>query len=60
VGKAVRGELARLGVKLIDNEIISEVRATGVITKTGRSIACDVCVWSGGMRPPPIAPTGAP
>jgi len=55
VEKAVRAELVRLGVKLIDNENVSEVRATGVITKTGRSIDCDVCVWSGGMRSSPIA-----
>ena len=55
VETAVRKELLRLGVKLIDDEIVSEVRATGVVTKTGRSIACDVCVWSGGMRPPQIA-----
>jgi NADH:ubiquinone reductase (H+-translocating) len=57
VEKAVRGELVRLGVRLIDDEIVSEVRPTEVITKTGRSVACDICVWSGGMRPPPIART---
>jgi NADH:ubiquinone reductase (H+-translocating) len=55
VEKAVRAELVRLGVGLIDNEIVSEVRSTEVVTKTGRSIACDVCVWSGGMRAPQIA-----
>jgi NADH dehydrogenase len=55
VEKAVRGELGRLGVKLIDGEIVSEVRPSEIITKTGRSIACDICVWSGGMRSSPIA-----
>jgi NADH dehydrogenase FAD-containing subunit len=55
VEKAVRGELGRLGVILIDGEIVSEVRSNEVITKTGRSIACDICVWSGGMRSSSIA-----
>jgi NADH:ubiquinone reductase (H+-translocating) len=55
VEKAVRAELGRLGVILIDGEIVSEVRPSEVITKTGRSIACDICVWSGGMRSSPIA-----
>jgi len=55
VEKAVRAELGRLGVILIDGEIVSEVRSNKIITKTGRSIACDVCVWSGGMRSSPIA-----
>lgn len=55
VEKAVRAELGRLGVLLIDGEIVSEVRPCEVITKGGRSIAYDVCVWSGGMRSSPIA-----
>ena len=55
VEKAVRAELGRLGVILIDGEIVSEVRPSEVITQTGRSIACDICVWSGGMRSSPIA-----
>jgi NADH:quinone reductase (non-electrogenic) len=55
VENAVRGELGRLGVQLIDGESVNEVRSTEVITKTGRSIPCDICVWSGGMRASPIA-----
>jgi NADH dehydrogenase len=55
VEKVVRGELTRLGVRLIDNEVVSEVRATEVMTEAGRSIPCDICVWSGGMRSSPIA-----
>ena len=45
VEKAVRAELGRLGVILIDGETVSEVRPNEVITKTGRPIACDICVW---------------
>jgi NADH:ubiquinone reductase (H+-translocating) len=55
VEKAVRAELGRLGVRLIDGESVSEVRSNEVITKTGRSIPHDVCVWSGGMRASPVA-----
>ena len=55
VEKAVRAELTRLGVKLIDGETVSEVRPSEVITDTGRSIAGDICVWSGGLRSAPIA-----
>jgi NADH:ubiquinone reductase (H+-translocating) len=55
VEKAVRAELKRLDVKLIDDEVITEVRATEVVTESGRSIACDICAWSGGLRAAPIA-----
>lgn len=50
VGKAVRTELTRLGVALIDGETVAEVRPNEAITNTGRTIACDICVWSGGLR----------
>jgi NADH dehydrogenase FAD-containing subunit len=55
VEKAIRAEIVRLGVKLIDGETIAEVRPTEVITANGRPIACDLCVWSGGLRSPPLA-----
>ena len=55
VEKAVRTELTRLGIGLIDGETVAEVRPTEVITNTGRTIACDICVWSGGLRSAPIA-----
>jgi NADH dehydrogenase FAD-containing subunit len=55
VEKAVRATLVKLGVKLVDNETIAEVRPTELMTGTGRSVACDLCVWSGGLRSTPIA-----
>ena len=54
VEQAVRSELARLGVRLIDGETVTEVRSNEVVT-AGRSIACDICVWSGGLRSSPLA-----
>ena len=55
VEKAVRTKLTRLGVRLIDGEAVTEVHPTRVITETGRSIDCDICVWSGGLRSAPVA-----
>jgi NADH:ubiquinone reductase (H+-translocating) len=55
VGKVVRAELTRVGVQLIDGETVTEVRPTEVITDQGRSVACDICVWSGGLRALPLA-----
>jgi NADH:quinone reductase (non-electrogenic) len=55
VEKAVRAELTRLGVRLIDGETVTEVGPTEVMTDRGRSIACDICVWSGGLRSAPVA-----
>jgi len=52
---AVRTELARLGVSMIDGETVTQVRPNGLNTNTGRSIACDICVWSGGLRSAPVA-----
>jgi NADH dehydrogenase FAD-containing subunit len=55
VAKAIRAEIVKLGVKLVDGKTIAEVRPTEVIDANGRSIACDLCVWSGGLRSPPVA-----
>jgi NADH dehydrogenase len=55
VERAVRAELSRLGVRLIDGETVSEVRRAGLVTCAGRSIAFDVCVWSGGLRASAVA-----
>jgi NADH dehydrogenase FAD-containing subunit len=55
VEEAVRTELTRLGVRLIDGEAVTEVHPTRVMTDRGRSIACDICVWSGGVRSAPVA-----
>jgi len=55
VEKAVRAELARLDIELIDGESVVEVESTRVMTDRGRSVAADVCVWAGGLRSSPIA-----
>ncbi|SDA57887.1 NAD(P)/FAD-dependent oxidoreductase [Mesorhizobium qingshengii] len=55
VERAVRAELIRLGVELIDGETVIEVGPAEVVTNRGRSLACDICVWSGGLRSAPVA-----
>jgi len=51
---AIRAELARLGVNMIDGETVTEVRPTEIVTG-GQSFPFDICVWSGGLRSPSIA-----
>ena len=55
VEAAIRAELDRLGVTMIDRETVTEVRPTEVATDRGGKISFDICVWSGGLRSPPIA-----
>jgi NADH dehydrogenase len=52
---AIRNELARLGVKMIDGETVTEVRSAELATDQGRCIPFDICVWSGGLRSAPVA-----
>jgi NADH:ubiquinone reductase (H+-translocating) len=59
VEHAIRAALARLGVKVIDHQIVREVRAGEVISMAQGDapevIPYDICVWSGGLRSPAIA-----
>jgi NADH dehydrogenase len=52
---AIRTELARLGVWMIDNETVTKVRSAELLTDKGQCIPFDICVWSGGLRSAPIA-----
>jgi NADH:ubiquinone reductase (H+-translocating) len=55
VEKAIREQLSRLGVKLIDRETITEVRPAQIVTETGQTLPYDFCIWSGGLRSADIA-----
>lgn len=55
VEAVLRRDLSRLGVVLVDNERVVEVRSAKVVTATGRSLPYDICIWAGGMRAPSIA-----
>jgi NADH dehydrogenase len=52
---AIRKELARLGIRMIDRQTVTAVRAAEVVTAAGQTIPFDVCLWSGGLRTSPIA-----
>jgi NADH dehydrogenase FAD-containing subunit len=53
--QVTRAELKQLGVRLIDGQAISEVRATEVITASGDVIPADICIWAGGLRAASVA-----
>jgi NADH dehydrogenase FAD-containing subunit len=55
VERAIRAELVRLGVTMIDGETVTVVRSDRLVTAAGRSLPFDICVWSGGLRSAPIA-----
>lgn len=55
VERVVRSELTSLGVRLLDAEIVAEVRRSQVVTSSGPSIPHDVSIWSGGLRSADVA-----
>ena len=55
VQAVLRHDLARLGVMLVDNERVSEIKANELVTAGGRSFPYDICIWAAGMRAPSIA-----
>jgi NADH dehydrogenase FAD-containing subunit len=58
VQAVLRRDLTRLGVMLVDNERVSEIRANEVITTTERRFPHDICILAAGMRAPSIARQG--
>jgi NADH dehydrogenase len=58
VQAVLRRDLNRLGVALVDDERVTEIRADEVITESGRHFPCDLCIWAAGMRAPAIAREG--
>lgn len=55
VQATLRRDLARLGVMLVDDERVSEIRANELVAASGRSFPYDICIWAAGMRAPSIA-----
>jgi len=55
VQAVLRHDLARLGVMLVDNERVTEIKANELVTAGGRSFPYDICIWAAGMRAPSIA-----
>ncbi|HZC78864.1 MAG TPA: FAD-dependent oxidoreductase, partial [Ktedonobacterales bacterium] len=55
VARYMRRSLERLGVAILDQTTVKEVRADALVTGDGRTLPCDVCVWAGGFIAPPLA-----
>jgi NADH dehydrogenase FAD-containing subunit len=55
VGSSIRRRLLRLGVEIIDQVVVTAVRAQSVVTDDGDELACDMCIWTGGFVAPPLA-----
>ena len=55
VARYMRRSLERLGVVILDQTTVEEVRADALVTGDGRTLPCDVCVWAGGFIAPPLA-----
>jgi NADH:quinone reductase (non-electrogenic) len=55
VEAGIRAGLTRLGIKMMDHETVTEVRASELVTARGQTLPCDICVWSGGLRSPGVA-----
>jgi NADH dehydrogenase len=55
VERALRAELASLGVRILDHATAVEVRAQEVVTAGGQTVPFDICVWSGGLRSSALA-----
>jgi NADH dehydrogenase FAD-containing subunit len=52
---ALRDDLTRLGIALIDGETIIGIEESRIATQAGRRIACDICILAAGLSSPPIA-----
>jgi NADH dehydrogenase len=55
VERAVREQLVRQDIILVDNQPVRAVGHDYVLTDRGRTVAADICVWAGGLRSSPIA-----
>jgi NADH:ubiquinone reductase (H+-translocating) len=55
VERALRAELVRLGVRIIDHTTVVEVRPGEVVAAAGAVTPFDICVWSGGLKASPLA-----
>jgi NADH dehydrogenase len=55
VEQAVRNQLGRLGVRLVDDDPVEQVREDHVLTRSGKLVAAEICIWATGLRSPSIA-----
>jgi NADH dehydrogenase FAD-containing subunit len=47
--------LAKLGVEIVDQSEVMEVRPQSVVLDRGRELPCSLCIWTTGFVAPPLA-----
>ena len=52
IANSARKALHKLGVKVLENTMVSEATAEGFITKEGKLIEADLMVWAAGVKAP--------
>lgn len=52
LAQAAHAELETLGVRVLTGAPVAEVRADGVVTRSGEFIAADLRVWAAGVKAP--------
>jgi NADH dehydrogenase FAD-containing subunit len=55
VANIFQQRLAKLGVEIIDQSEVTEVRPHSVVLDRGRELACSLCIWTTGFVAPPLA-----
>jgi NADH:ubiquinone reductase (H+-translocating) len=50
VERRTREQLSKIGVRIVDDRHVIEVRQGTIITERGAPIGADICVWAAGMR----------
>src|SRR5262245_20419722 len=55
IASYIRRTLQRLGVEIIDQVGVTEVRPQSVVLDQGSELPCDVCIWTGGFMAPTLA-----
>lgn len=52
IANSARKALHKLGVKVLENTMVSEATADGFVTKSGKLIEADLMVWAAGVKAP--------
>jgi NADH:quinone reductase (non-electrogenic) len=54
---AILRQLKKLGIEVLTGEMVTEVTATGLHTKSGKFVDADIQVWSAGIKAPAFLST---
>lgn len=57
VARLASARLSKLGIAMLADAPITEARDASILTKSGAEIPFDLCVWTGGVKPPEVLKT---